>query len=359
MGVQAVDTKRVRRIIFGGDFGNATVCGVAVDPETGATIGEARFSSLQTVTGRGSLREALGGRRQLDKDEHVITTSKDGVPFTTYVGKLAEMYPQDADIARGGEKRYTNGWTINLALAAIASLVPDADEIHVDLRTGVPPKILENSPEIADEITTLYKRRWSFNYNGRDVSVIFTDVTVMAEGYGAWLTLTEEERTGSTLVIDLGGGTINLVVVLQNGHIYQSLTFPGRGNEFVFDNVNTAIIHNGGRALLPQERRELQEALVAGKSYTISINGKQIDVTKPARVYVDQNAEKLLQAIHSHIPHIEAYNRVRLTGGTAYNGLSGAKLIAAIPNSARISDTPEMDNARGYAGAERKSKKRR
>lgn len=88
-------------------------------------------------------------------------------------------------------------------------------EKHINLVLGVP---VENFGVGNDFKTDLESQEFEFEINGDKRKVIINKVAVVGEGISSYYTLSEQDRSGDIMIIDIGGRTIN-VVTFRNGKL--------------------------------------------------------------------------------------------------------------------------------------------
>lgn len=327
------------------DIGNSRSIVLVREPGQERPI-EVAMPSARTLNGASSYR-LFASRRQapnswskLGAGEHII--SRDGLE--TFVGELALHTNGEASAARGSERRYSDGTTLDLLLCGIAAALPKQDSVTCRVATGVPAELW---PLVYQEVGKALVGRHAFTYNGRSVAIDVVEVQVYREGEAAWKCLPEGKREGRTLIIDGGGQTIN-VLPLHDGQLNgaRPRTFA-LGAETILDDLSDSLIAQGLRKLSEAERRELQVALRDGGQYEIVTNNRRVRVDQVARRFFERAAINLTRELSAGI-RLGLADNIWLIGGLAHfvgERMRQADLIPTLQVPAR---EPEAMNAYGY-----------
>lgn len=298
--------------------------------------------SWEVFAGRG---QGAGAWKTLRSDEHVI--EREGIE--RFLGKLAVERSAAASSGRGSDARYYDGTTLDFILAGVTAALPQAAKISVRLTTLLPISLWHFAPKVSESLRGAH----SFKYNGRDMRVHVTSVSVKREAEAAFSGL-DGDTSGPILVVDIGGRTVNLA--LFNRGEYRSGATLELGVEAALDNVDKALIGHGARALTLAERSDLLDAMVAKLPYGYIIDGKKDQIEQEARRQFDTTAAALCQDMRAKVP-VDQAQRIILIGGGAYLALFGGA-IKRVFDRAVISSMPELANAYGAMGATRKGRKR-
>ena len=283
---------------------------------------------------------------KLGRDEHVV--EREGAE--RFVGQLAVEHAGAASSGRGSDARYYDGTTLDFVLAGVAAALPGASKTTVRLTTMLPISLWPLAARVAEAL----RGKYTYRYNGRELTVTIASVAVKREAEAAFAAL-DGDTSGPVVVVDAGGRTVN-VALFKDGE-YRSGRTLELGVQAALDNTDRALIGAGLRALTLAERGELERALIAGQRYAIIAGGERTDITDLARVQLDQTARARAQELHAAVPLGQA-RRVAFVGGGAHAALFGAALKAAIPQ-VELGGLRELANAYGALGAAPKKGKGR
>jgi len=322
------------------DTGNArTVVMVLSQGETTPFV--AQLPSVRSLHGAFSWEVfaarglGAGAWGQLERDEHIIERGG----RERFVGRLAVERIAASSSGRGSDERYIDGTTLDFILAGIAAAVPrNVSRITAKLTTMVPIGLWNLAPRVADAL----RGKHEFRYNGRDMVITISAVTVRREGEVALAAL-EGDTSGPIVVIDAGGRTVN-IALFRDG-VYSSGRTLELGVQAAFDNLDKALLGRGLRALTLIERDELERALIAGQPYALLVDGKAIDIVPLARAQLDETAQALARETYACVP-MSLARRVVFVGGGAHGPLFGDAMKQAIPRI-EIGGLRELANAYG------------
>jgi hypothetical protein len=287
-----------------------------------------------------------GSWGKLRSDDHII--ERDG--NERFLGRLAVDRSAAASSGRGSDARYHDGTTLDFILAGVAASLPGASKVNIRLTTLLPISLWHLSGKVQESLRGAH----AFKYNGRDVKVTILSVSVRREAEAAYASL-DGDTSGRLLIIDGGGRTVNMAL-FSNGE-YNSGTTLELGVEAALDNVDKAMLGQGGRILTLAERAELLDALIAGKEYFIICEGKAIPVHHIARAQFDATAHALVQEVSSKIPGGPSMvQRLVFVGGAAYPALFGSAVKREL-KTCETGGLRELANAYGAMGV-KKGKKR-
>jgi hypothetical protein len=299
------------------DIGNSETYALAV--RDGQLLKPIRLPSVKSM--RGANMAALLAERgrpgdvsALSADEHIITT--DGID--RFVGGLAITSSAYPTTARGSEARYADGWNLDFLYAAVGALSRGAEHITARVVTALPYGLW--APHQAEVQAALIngKKSHRFSYNGQPKQLIVREATVEREGHIAWWALPADWRQGTTLVLDWGGHTCNIVLVDNSGAVVpgRAMTQPV-GCETILDDLSTEL----PRPLTLTERTGLLAALRDGQgAFVIGVGGQGLDIMARARARFADAARTFAQKLTATIPQQDRamIGSVALVGGTAY-----------------------------------------
>lgn len=328
------------------DVGNARTFAL-VAPIDGAKPIEVTMPSVRSLRGAFSYRlfaergKPAGSWHALADDEHVLELG--GVE--RFLGQLAAEHAPAASTGRGSDERYSDGTVLDFVLVALARALPRARKISARLATVVPISLWET---IALSVEQSLKGRHSFRYNGRDVEVHISEVVVMREGEAAYLALSKRHG-GRELLLDGGGRTHNAALFAEG--VYRTGVTIEIGLDTTLDDVDSALIGKGLRALTLAERLELLDAMNAKdpREYSIVVHGQRHRVDDVARKYFDTTARALVQELHSRIK-VDRAEHITYFGGAAYPTFFGRAVVELLKRATiapELEQRPEAMNAYG------------
>lgn len=91
---------------------------------------------------------------------------------------------------------------------------------NLGLVLGLPLSQLKNKDKLKE---SLEGNTFNFKYKGKDKIISISKVGIIGEGFSSIYTLSESERNEPILLVDIGGGTINVVEYL-NGKVQRTKT---------------------------------------------------------------------------------------------------------------------------------------
>ena len=323
------------RVRAGIDVGNATtIACVQVEDDAPAIV---KMPTQKTLRGARNIPATR-------KDDHILAYQADGLYRPRYVGTLAVEASEGgaSESARGSRARYADGWSVDFILAALCAGAPGVANMRAEIALGVPAELYTSAH--ASDIATAIVETYEFRYNGQDRRVKIDSVSVEREGYAALSSL-EEMPSGRVLVLDIGGGTINVVSVLD-GACKGVKTLHNTGIEYMLDDVDRMLVDNKERVLSLAERRGLLDALRDKEDYSITIANKDRQINEIAKALIEPAVKDFVSVLASKVD-TSVYKKIYLVGGGARAGLWGDKLKEYLPKAERMSDAPEEDNARG------------
>lgn len=275
---------------------------------------------------------------RLGAGEHVI--ERDGLE--RFVGKLAADRGGAASSGRGSDSRYYDGTTLDFILAGIAAALPAARQVVAKLTTVIPIALWHLAPNVEQALRGSYQVR----YNGRDVTIRITTVTIRREGEAAFQAL-DGDTSGPVVVIDGGGRTVNLAL-FRDGVYRSGATFE-LGVQAALDTLDADLVGRGYRRLTLTERDELEAALIAGREYSYICDGQSVRIDGFARIQLDATARALVQEIRTKV-RIDQARRIAFVGGASYGPLFGTVVRSEIP-TIDTGGLRELGNVYGALGA--------
>lgn len=232
-----------------------------------------------------------------------IKTSE-GIIFQSRFRKITEEF-EDTNVFEFKNKKYEMGigefdntynkaekdYMPNLMYAIYKSI--DEDKSSINLVLGVPASNLGIKESFKEE---LEGKIFKFSVDGNMKMVKINKVATVAEGLSSFYTLRKEQRDKDTLIIDVGGRTVN-VCTFVNSKCIEKFTIPS-GVINLYNKVAENYNANGNNATTEEIIR-----LVNNK--TINCNKEKVEIVN-----------NILNAIKLKINNIETYN-IYLTGGGA------------------------------------------
>jgi plasmid segregation protein ParM len=150
--------------------------------------------------------------------------------------------------------------------------------IETNLSLLLPTIQMQNKPKLIEK---LKNKEFSFKYNGKDRVVKIMDVMILPEGYISYFSLSDEDKTGSIAIIDIGSRTVNLAV-LHNGKVEKLNTVKlgsydfyskiknienAKGEDFIEEDIQRLIDESVIKIYQKQYAEFLNEILNSIKSY--------------------------------------------------------------------------------------------
>lgn len=328
------------------DIGNSETYALVV--RDGQLMKPIRLPSVKSL--RGANMAALladrgrpGDAGALGADEHVITV--DGID--RFVGGLAISSSAYPTTARGSEARYADGWNLDFLYAAVGALTRGVEHITARVVTALPYGLW--APHQAEVTAALLngKKPHFFSYNGQPKRLTIREATVEREGHIAWWALPAEWRQGTTLIIDWGGHTANIVLVDSKGNVVpgRAMTQPV-GCETILDDLSTEL----PRTLSLPERAALLGALRDGlSSFALNMGGQPLEIMPRAQARFADAARTFAQKLTATIPQQDraTFGAVVLVGGTTYT--TATSLRERIPVLRTMAKDHEFANLLGAA----------
>lgn len=221
---------------------------------------------------------------------------------------FSSRYTKGEDIAPGEETIKFNGETYligkgnfdNVFNKAKKNYLPNllyaigksTEEEKISLVLGVP---LDNLGIKDDFKDTLEGKTFNFELNGEERKITINKLGTIAEGLSSFYTLRKEERERDTLIIDIGGRTVNVCTFVE-GKINTKFTYPN-GMIDLYDEIKTNVNNKEGMNYSLEDMQRL-------------VNNRVYEGNKEKEEFV----AKMLNAINLKIPNMYVYN-IYLTGG--------------------------------------------
>lgn len=208
-----------------------------------------------------------------------------------------------------GDDRYTSdNYKICLLTAiALASEKRGIDgKIKAEICVGLPMNLYNEGKgdELAEHIKG-YKTQ-TIEVNGKEYDIQIKSVVVFPEG----ALVIKDGDTGSVLTIDIGAGTVN-VVEWEGGRPKDFKTL-----ETSMLNVYSRISNYLTELGISFETRQIEKLLYSGNRI-VSVNQKEIDVTKEVDTIISTVVSKMASDIRTHFT-VKSINKIRLLGGGSY-----------------------------------------
>jgi hypothetical protein len=204
-----------------------------------------------------SLRAKLTpGTRQLrfDASNPLVSWSPQGEDVTYHFGAKAGSYRQRS--ASAVENKISNVETF--VAAVLASIAPKdgINELDVKLRWAMPNPDLKHSEfgTYAQYFKRALTGQFKYTRNGENMVVTIEPEDPQYEGYASLVSARKNKmlsQKGNLILLDLGGNTVNGLVIDQSNEIIDSESFEGRGgvglateiaaNKIVLDRIGDAL----------------------------------------------------------------------------------------------------------------------
>lgn len=235
-----------------------------------------------------------------DLGENIITYN--GVNYYMEKGSLDKEYNKV-------DKNY-----IPLLLYALSKF----NSCSIDLMLGLPI----NQVLLKDQLKeNLENKEFVFKLNGVEKNIKINKVGVVAEGISSFYTLTDEERKKDTLIIDIGGRTVNAASFI-NKKIEEKTTIP-MGMLNLYDMINKN---------LKSKRYKLEQIERLTRSNKIS------DIDTEKKSFVDSLLEEL-----KFYYDLDLYD-IYITGGGAL--VIGEEICNRLENC-KLMKNPLLSNVTG------------
>lgn len=293
------------------DIGNSGTAVLAWKSGTNDAPTLVTFDTIKSEFCRG-MRRVLAdrGETELRAGEHIIGIADGDTMLETFVGSLVLTTDSEPAYAWQNTERYSNGWNLDMLYAGIAAAADGATEIIARVSTGMPAALWADQQAMV--IRTL-KGEHHFQYNGRNIRLVITDVFVGREVQEAWKAIDPAQRTGVTLMLNWGGYTLDMALIGEDGEIVGNPTTRPIGAEVVLDEISAHL----PRPLTMRERGELKVAIRTGAAYSYTVDGKDVQVDTIARPYFRKAVRNFVQRISQVVP-LRAIRNVWMGGGSVY-----------------------------------------
>lgn len=176
--------------------------------------------------------------KQIDKDTEDIINF-DGVEYCIGKGNYDFEYDKT-------KKNY-----LPLLLTAIAKSTRDKE---IDLVVGCPLEQIAKKDEFIKE---LENNKFSFIYNSKPYTIWINRVMVLPEGFSSFYTLPKHSREQRTLIIDIGGRTVNAASFIKGK--LENKTTIGKGMQDLYNAVKEKENGNGKKLSVSQIENLIEE----------------------------------------------------------------------------------------------------
>lgn len=291
-----------------------------------------------------------------EKDEMIMSTLPNLVETRETLNPLAKMIEfNDRKIFLGCGTRNNNilkhkrDFLVEQVLAMTCVLYPNNDKMEVNLKLGLPPEQYiqqKYQKELLDKFEL--GKEYEFKLDGKEKSIIITNIQICIEGYSAFVALAEDlEYNGrDLLVIDIGGGTSDACSFSYDFDTEQFIpgvpTTAPTGCIDMINKITTKINSLNGADIKDEQvdvyiRRDKDELLYGDTTYKIS---EHIDIAK-------DTANLIYNKFTNQYGSLDNYMVILVGGGhKLFNKLIGDK----ISNQLEISNTDRFyANVIGFA----------
>ena len=200
--------------------------------------------------------------------------------------------------------------TVPLLLNAIYKSI-GLSSLNIRLVVGLPLEHHKDK-ELVRDIKEMYHGIFEFKYVSGDIiqDVIYDiqEVYVFPEALGAFYSLNEDMEDRDVLLIDIGGGTVN-IALFSDGEFEDSITIQEGTNDLYRQITNRANFENTGAAF------EIEHILKYMKRGYIKWEGKK-DNMEYTKAIIQDFADMVLNAIKGAFPLYKSYD-IMLSGGGA------------------------------------------
>lgn len=195
----------------------------------------------------------------------------------------------------------------------LASMTAVYNDRPVELVLSMP-----NSYRSSASLATLLVKRHHFYRNGVEMSVNVTGVTTHLEGLGAWKhaqSMNLLSSTGYTLLIDIGGSTVNALVLDSQGELVgESLSYDKRGGIAL-----ASLIADDSRlktTLADEPAVDIIMEGIANGSWMYAETGISFGHTRPL---VNIWFKGLMSNVSANVkPHLPNVRKILFSGGNAH-----------------------------------------
>lgn len=318
---------------------------------------ERQTMTMPSYVGRGSSHELkrfrqMGGSTNVFQPGEFVLICPEIDHAEYFIGTLAMNQSRTAISARGDINRYWSSFALRLLLTAIGALIPDI-EFEVAVVTGIP--IETYSDQNRRKVRSALEGEHRLTLNGRERLAVVSVETVIMEGAGAMIAY-GDERPIRQAVIDIGGRTTDLYTADGQMPLIPLCKGTALGVEMAAEMLNRTFEEQTGRALTPQEMRQLVRSAVGNGQYPLLyVNGQEV-----SPIDLHHWTEDALRSVGRDITTFLAQTwangelgavatdlaKVLLVGGGAYAFYRD--IVRLIPH-VTVPSQPELANALGYA----------
>lgn len=213
---------------------------------------------------------------------------------------------------------------------AIAASMRSSVDNNIRIITGLPAQFF--SEQKNSLINALEGRRVSLKLNGESKNFTINKVIVFPQSAGLFLydkALVEKD----TLVIDIGGGTLDIAYMSQ-GQFKEAKTYP-LGVNCTYDTLLQELSKYG----VNYSNRMKAEEII--KDNVIFVDGKELDVSKDIDKVLNFRTREILTTIKQAFPEQSKYSRWIFIGG-------GALLLKKYLSDYTVLDDAQMINVKTY-----------
>lgn len=213
---------------------------------------------------------------------------------------------------------------------AIALSMPYSSDHNVKLVTGLPAQFF--AEQKATLIKALQGRKVAITVNGQFKNFTISNVIIFPQSAGLFLydkSLVEKD----TLVIDIGGGTVDITYMNQ-GQFKEAKTYP-LGVNSMYDILLQQLSKYG---INYSNRMKAQEVI---DDKCIYVEGKEVDVTKDINTILSFKAKEIVNTIKQAFPEQYKYSRWLFIGG-------GSLLLKEYLQDYSVLDDAQMINVKTY-----------
>lgn len=220
--------------------------------------------------------------------------------------------------------------TLPLFLNAIYKSLNGAEYADINVVVGLPLKQHQNK-QIVKELKDNYEGLFEFKYiaNGSTKDIIYNinSVKVFPECLGAFYSINEDMEGRDVLLIDIGGGTVNIALFID-GEYEDSITLDFGTIDILRKIADKAVRGKEGATFSSED---IIKYMKRGK---IVWDGK-VDNMEYVNVILNDFADKIVNQIKGKFPLYKAYE-IMLSGGGAdllHSQLSNSISFRVIPNN--------------------------
>lgn len=193
-------------------------------------------------------------------------------------------------------------------LNAVASQIKDTKETDVRIVTGLPMKNYKkkvNRLKIIEKFVS--KNLYNVVLNGKKKNFRISKIVIFPQGAGLDLldpTLTE----GDVIVIDIGGGTVD-VSIFRNGK-----WIDGDSKRIGINTLLSTILQRIEREYNVEYQNNFEAEEIIKRKYII-VDDKKVDVSKIVDKALEEKAEEIIETVKSMFPTYWTTSRKVFIGG--------------------------------------------